>query len=317
VYEKWSIDWLCWSAIKAAFLIVVLALECAVPPPTISAPVPPPVSQAQELALPLPYSVWPAENKNPWAVLVCIHGLGFHRGSFAALGKRLAAEGITTYAVDVRGFGDLKTEAFDPARTVKDMQIVLNRIRALHSCKPIFLLGESMGGSLALQVAALNPELVEGVVSAVPAAKRRRTATGELKLAASFVAGEIPLDREVFRKSFDQEITADSTATQLRSKLGRREALRYLAVMGRTKQAVKRLTEPTLIVQGYQDRLLDPAGSFALFNRVAAKDKDLVLIGQAQHLIFEEGRFTPHAIDVLLTWLRNKSRSQAICKAEP
>lgn len=314
--EKWSIDWRCWSAIKAAFLLSVLALQCAVPPPTISDPATPPVSQSQGLALPLPYSVWPAENNNPWAVLVCIHGLGFHRGSFAALGKRLAEDGITTYAIDVRGFGALTGESFDPAKTVEDMEVVLRQIRQLHDCKPIFLLGESMGGSLALQVAALNPELVEGVVSAVPAAKRRRTAAGELKLAASFVAGEIPLDREVFRKSFDQEITPDSTAMELRRKLGRREALRYLALMGRTKQAVKRLTEPTLIVQGYQDRLLDPAGSFALFNRVAAKDKDLVLIGQAQHLIFEEGRFTPHAIDVLLTWLRNKSQSEAICKAE-
>lgn len=293
-----------------------MALHLAMPPHAIPASASPPILQGQELTSPLPYSVWPASTSEPWAVLVCIHGLGFHRGSFAALGKRLAAQGITTYGFDVRGFGDLRSELFNPSRTADELTAILKKIRALHNCKPVFLLGESMGGSIALQVAASSPELIEGVISAVPPSKRRRSATGELRLAASFISGQIPLDREVFRKSFDQEITADSQPGQLRSKLTRREALRFMAFMSRTKKAVKQLTEPTLIVQGYQDKLLDPSGAFALFNQIAGKDKDLVLIGQAQHLVFEEGRFTPHAIDVLIAWLRDKSQSP-VCYPQP
>jgi pimeloyl-ACP methyl ester carboxylesterase len=124
----------------------------------------------------VPVIAWTDASIEPWAVVLCVHGLGLHKESFAPLGKRLAALGVPTYAIDVRGFGAwLKTTAqnrVDFTQTLKDVQSSLKALRLANPDLPIILLGESMGGAIALQSAAQYPELVDGLVSCVPSGDR-------------------------------------------------------------------------------------------------------------------------------------------------
>src|SRR5690242_20184088 len=47
---------------------------------------------------------WAAEGE-PWAVVVAVHGMNDYGNAFHIAGPRWAAQGITTYAYDQRGFG--------------------------------------------------------------------------------------------------------------------------------------------------------------------------------------------------------------------
>jgi thiol-disulfide isomerase/thioredoxin len=60
---------------------------------------------------------------------------------------------------------------------------------------------------------------------------------------------------------------------------------------------------PTLVVQGANDRLVKPASTIAIFNDICTPRKDLLLLGDSEHLIFENAQFSDHVVDVLTSWI--------------
>ncbi len=52
-----------------------------------------------------PCLTWLPSSEKPKAVILCVHGLGLHNGTYADFGKRMAGLGYAVYAIDVRGFG--------------------------------------------------------------------------------------------------------------------------------------------------------------------------------------------------------------------
>src|SRR5262245_2842156 len=51
-----------------------------------------------------PALYWQASGQ-PKAALLCLHELGLHSGVFDDLGKRMSAQGVAVYSIDLRGFG--------------------------------------------------------------------------------------------------------------------------------------------------------------------------------------------------------------------
>lgn len=97
----------------------------------------------------LPARYWPVREE--MAALLIVHGLGEHSGRYDIMAHALNAAGVSVYAYDQRGHG-----ANDGARGYahledleKDILSVLRQIRG-KTDKPVFLLGHSMGGGLAL-----------------------------------------------------------------------------------------------------------------------------------------------------------------------
>lgn len=100
----------------------------------------------------LPLRAWRPE-RPPRAVLLAIHGLGDHGGNFMAdSGPALAAGGVLVYAYDQRGFGWTATRGLWPGREtlLADAREAAALLRARHPGLPFFVLGESLGGAVAL-----------------------------------------------------------------------------------------------------------------------------------------------------------------------
>ncbi|MBZ0186165.1 MAG: lysophospholipase, partial [Candidatus Obscuribacterales bacterium] len=115
--------------------------------------------------------------------VVCIHGLGLCARAYKPLAKELSAAGIDGFGVNVRGFGPDRDQAdrskLDCVKTVGDVAELLESIHREHPDYKVILIGESMGGALAIRIAAEYPQLVDGVVCSAPAwkiLKMRRTA---------------------------------------------------------------------------------------------------------------------------------------------
>ena len=96
-------------------------------------------------------TVWPAAGE-PWAVVVGLHGMNDYAEAFTLAAPVWAEEGITTYAIDQRGFGrsplrgvwggeDLMTE---------DLRTLTRVVRARHPQAVLTVVGESMGGAVAI-----------------------------------------------------------------------------------------------------------------------------------------------------------------------
>jgi alpha-beta hydrolase superfamily lysophospholipase len=86
------------------------------------------------------------------AAFLLIHGLGGHSGWFEALGRRLKVKHIFGLALDLNGFGKRKSNnGLKSEIWLKDIEIAFKYLSSVMGNKPIFLLGNSMGGLLALK----------------------------------------------------------------------------------------------------------------------------------------------------------------------
>ena len=261
----------------------------------------------------VPVIAWTDATVTPWAVVLCIHGLGLHKENFAMLGKKLASLGVQTYAMDVRGFGAwLKTDSqnrVDFEQTLLDVKSTLQAIKLAHPDLPLVLLGESMGGAIALQSAALYPELVDGLVSCVPSGDRFGQKLTTAKVAFNLLRKSdktLDVGKNIRNKvSEDEKLKQDwSDDPKARLHLTAKELFNFQSFMNQNIARAKQIKKvPTLIVQGAYDRLVKPASTIEIFNNVATYHKDLLLIGNAEHLVFENGQFMDHAVDVLTSWI--------------
>ena len=108
----------------------------------------------------------------PGSVIIAVHGMNEHGKAFEWPAEFWRDNGIVTYAFDQRGFGRSPDRGIWPGaeNLARDLTQFTRQVRARHPDLPIFLLGESMGGGVAL-LAAARPDLVDvqGVILVAPA----------------------------------------------------------------------------------------------------------------------------------------------------
>lgn len=123
----------------------------------------------------LPLSVWRPEGK-PRAVVLGLHGFNDYRRAFEETGEFLAARGFIVYAYDQRGFGGTDHAGlwFGGEVMAEDARTVARLLRGRHPGLPLYLMGESMGGAVAL-VARNGDPRVDGLVLLAPAVWGRST----------------------------------------------------------------------------------------------------------------------------------------------
>ncbi len=253
------------------------------------------------------------------AVLVCIHGLGLHHKAYESFAQRICKEGITVVSFDVRGFGSFLeskgNETLNMAGCVSDIVNVLGELRQDYKGLPIFLLGESMGGALALRVAAKNPELIDGVVCSVPAGQRYRETGTKLKVAFNLVSNknkELNIGKGVVNRSTSdqQERMRWSDDPNSRLNLSAKELLNFEQFMRQNAEYARKITKsPVIVFQGNQDRLVKREGTYDLFEAVGTQDKTLVLLGDREHLIFEANPFKDDITLGIVGWLNAHTKN--------
>lgn len=249
------------------------------------------------------------------AVILCVHGLGLHNGTWEPFGKAMAKRGYVVYAIDVRGFGSWMEargrERVDFASCLEDVRRTLKVLKRAHKELPVFILGESMGGAIALRITSIYPELVDGLISSVPAGDRFNQTKTSIKVAfhlindpdKPFNVGEGVVKQATKDPELREAWLNDPLA---RLKLTPRELLQFDRFMKGNRRCAKKIkAKPVLMVQGSGDKLVRPEGTMELFERLATNDKKFVLINEAEHLIFEENQFSKKDLDLVDSWIKN------------
>jgi alpha-beta hydrolase superfamily lysophospholipase len=119
----------------------------------------------------LHYRSWPATTER--GVLLISHGLGEHGGRYAEVAQELAERGLTVHAVDHRGHGrsgGRRGYVAHFGEFVRDFETFRAAIAKEHpSDAPLFLLGHSMGGLIAIHHLQTHPEAgYRGAVLSAP-----------------------------------------------------------------------------------------------------------------------------------------------------
>lgn len=267
---------------------------------------------------------WGDNDAPPQAVILCIHGLGLHNASYADFGKRMSKLGYVVYAVDMRGFGSFKDaegrDHVDFDSCLGDIKSTLKVLHRAHPNLPVFLLGESMGGAIALHATALYPELIDGLVSSVPAGERFKQTKTSLNVALHLLEPKKEFDvgtgviNQATAKPELREAWGNDPLNRLN--LSPLELIAFQHFMNQNHDFAPLIKDkPVLFVQGCKDKLVKPEGTVELFNELGTKDRKIQLIENAEHLIFEENQFSDAAIDALDNWMSTHLASIEAAKA--
>ena len=251
----------------------------------------------------------------PSCVLLCVHGLGLYNHSYEDFGKRMAKAGVSVCAIDVRGFGSWAEaqghEKVDFDGCLADIKATLKVLHKVHPNLPVFIVGESMGGAIALRATALYPDLVSGLISSVPAADRFQQKRTALKVAAHLLASpDKPFDVGtgiINQATVNPELKQAWLSDPLdRLNVSANELLQFQAFMNQNHASAKLITnKPVLIVQGCKDRLVRPEGTVELYNELGTPDRELILIPKSEHLIFEENQCSDQVLEAVVGWINS------------
>lgn len=275
------------------------------------------------LRINVPCRAWVPRGVKPKVVLLCVHGLGLNSSSYENFGQRMSKAGVPTFAVDVRGFGDwIKMKGkntVDFQSCLSDVEQALKTLHIAYPKCPVVLLGESMGGAIALRVAANRPDLVDGLISAVPSGDRFHSTKTSLKVALNVLTL-----RKIKRLNLGDAVLNDATDDIAlksawkgdplnRLNLSAKELWQFQRFMNENHETAKRINRtPVLFVVGMSDRLVKPEGSVELYEELATPNKKMMTILSAEHLVFEEGQCTAPVFSVVLDWLNHQSKGKKV-----
>ncbi|WNJ99957.1 alpha/beta hydrolase [Thalassospiraceae bacterium LMO-JJ14] len=125
----------------------------------------------------LSYRRWLPETA-PKAVIVALHGFNDYSAFFEQPAAYLMRQGIASYAYDQRGFGanGFRGRWFANDRLRMDALDFTRAVAAKHPGVPVYLLGESMGGAVAMTLGAEHATpWIAGTILSAPAVWSRDT----------------------------------------------------------------------------------------------------------------------------------------------
>lgn len=213
----------------------------------------------------LPLKSWLPAAGQPKAVIIALHGFNDYSNFFNNAGSHFARHGVASYAYDQRGFGGAPNRGVWPgeATLADDLRQAAQLIAARHPGRPLFILGESMGGAVAMLAAANSePPIADGLILAAPAVWGRASMPWYQNVALWLAAHTMPQGRVSGR---GLGIRASDNTPMLEA-LGRDPMVikdtridavfGLVALMDAAMAAAARLDRPTLVLWGKNDQLI-------------------------------------------------------------
>ena len=260
---------------------------------------------------------WHQAHESARGVVVIAHGLGEHAGCYRDFAHELARKvPIDVVGFDFRGHG----QSPGPRGFVRhyddlldDLAVTLAWVKHERTDLPLFVLGHSNGGLVALRTVLERSEhAIDGLIVsnpvlklANPAAWWERLAAHVLVRVAPRVTLEAPISPEKMTR--DPAMQTQRLADPLRHR--RISAPMYFGMdRGGPLVLAKAglVTIPTLVILGGSDPVVNPQVGRDFYDRLGSTDKALALFPEMRHEpINELGR--DHVVDAIAGWLKSRS----------
>lgn len=281
-------------------------------------------------ALDVPTYEWMPSEGEPKALVVGIHGLTLHGRRFRTFARTFAVNGIGFVSLDMRGFGrcrfddeqkfstkeDDKTK-INHEKSYKDIVKLSRMVRQRYPDKPLIVLGESLGCTFCVRLAAENNDLVDGMILSAPAVK----VNPHMYLAPSEVAQGVKAiltpHHKVGLRTFITKLVSerqDVINEMLDDPLILKEVslfdlLRTDEFVEKTAQFGKSVSPKcaVLILQGGGDGCVASKSVTDLMMNIPSTNQTLRWLGHFGHLQLETSFVRAAVIDALGDWLEDQA----------
>ncbi len=282
----------------------------------------------------LPTYEWmPAPDQELKGIIIGIHGLTLHGRRFRVLARTLAQYNIGFVSMDMRGFGRCK---FDDAKqfstkednkakishekSFQDIVALTKLVNEKYPNVPIMALGESLGCTFCVRLAAENKGLIEGIVLSAPAVKLNAKMYADPAQLAQIAKGLLisptgVIDLNTFlsklvssRKDVIAEVLEDPLMLK---KIHLTDLIATDLFVEKTIKYGK-ATDPklsVLLIQGSADGCVAPKAVTDLMAVMPSADQTLRWLGPVGHLQFETAFVRSTVIDAVGDWLNDHSNN--------
>ena len=258
----------------------------------------------------LHYQGWlPAEH--PQAILLVVHGLAEHSGRYLNLVEYFVPRGYAIYGYDQQGHGKsqgLRGYVDKFSDYLNDLKIFFDIVSSEHKNTKIFLLGHSMGVTIATAYAVNYQSELAGLILSAPVLKMSPNVSRLEIIMARLLSVLLPkmgitaIDASTISR--DQTVVDAYIGDPLvyRGKIRARLGAELIKTMQKLPPRMPEINLPILIMHSTSDRLSNPGGSRMLYELVKSQDKTLKYYEGLFHEIFNEPEHVKVLAD-LETWL--------------
>ncbi|MGC5345913.1 alpha/beta hydrolase [Streptomyces sp. DT24] len=207
-------------------------------------------------------------------VLLC-HGFTGSPRSMRPWADHLAERGLTVSLPLLPGHGT-RWEDMQITRWQDWYATVDRELRELRDrCSQVFVFGLSMGGALALRLAARHGDSVTGLVLVNPANKVH-----------GLSAYALPVARHLVRttKGLTDDIARPHTTELGYGRVPLHAAHSLRAFFRLVDGELPQVTQPLLLVHSREDHVVPPADSARVLSRISSTDVEEILLEQSYHV---------------------------------
>lgn len=271
----------------------------------------------------LPIRVWASKDARPNAIVVAVHGLTQHSGTFETFANRLTALGYTFVALDQRGHGKwYHTNAWPEEGkytnfegSTNDLICLMQEIQNKFPTIPVYCLGESVGSAIAINAVELRPDLVDGLILVSAGTTPRLYAP--LMVANDFIKGiqalhkQMDVTRYIMRySSNDKRICLGMVTDPLsRQTLNPIEILKTRFFLAQALSKAKRIPPdmPVMLLTGGQDGIVDPKSTREIYDNLKSSDKKMVWLPECGHVLLGTTFLSDSVVNAISGWLSQEA----------
>jgi alpha-beta hydrolase superfamily lysophospholipase len=242
------------------------------------------------------YQCWlPADE--PKAILLVVHGLAEHSGRYLNLVNYFVPRGYAVYGFDQRGHGKsdgMKGYVDRFSYFVDDLDIFLRLVHSRHHNVKTFLVGHSIGGTIATAYAILHQDEFDGLILSGATLRTPTDVAPGTIFAARILSLILPkvglyvIDAEGISQDKSVVNAYVNDPLVYRGKIRARLGVELIKAMDIVNRQTSEIHLPILVMHGSADRLSDPKGSEMLYQKASSADKMLKVYKGYYHEIFNE-----------------------------
>mmetsp|Transcript_13079 Transcript_13079/g.22610 ORF Transcript_13079/g.22610 Transcript_13079/m.22610 type:complete len:425 (+) Transcript_13079:161-1435(+) len=234
-------------------------------------------------------------SRKPKALVFISHGLNEHSGRYGHVAKQLNEAGYAVFAWDHHGHGRSDgirayVERFD--FIVDDAVQYVHRVQRNFPNTPTFMVGHSMGGSVAIQTSRALKGSLNGLVLSAPAVMihpipiLKKLAPIVATIAPTLPASPVPgKDSTRCKKS---ALAKKQDPLVYKGPVRARTGYELIKTADNIQANMHKITVPFLVMHGTDDSTTDPEGSKSLYRKAASSDKAIRLYNGLYHDLFHE-----------------------------